>query len=76
MLALQREDGRWAERRGPYPCDPAGRQDQENCRRVRALFPSKDEPPKWVTAKAMNVLRLALPGDDSAARPAQSEAGK
>ena len=56
ILALQEYDGRWLERQGPYP------EDHENCKRMRKLFPKKGEPSKWVTAKAMIVLKQALAG--------------
>lgn len=56
ILALQEDDGRWLERQGPYP------EDHENCKRMRRLFPKKSEPSKWVTAKAMIVLKQALMG--------------
>jgi hypothetical protein len=59
ILALQESDGRWFERQGAYP------EGHENCKRMRKLFPKKGEPSKWVTAKAVIVLKQA-----------QSEAGR
>jgi hypothetical protein len=56
ILALQEDDGRWLERQGPYSGD------HQNCQRMRKLFPKKGEPSKWVTAKAMIVLKQALTG--------------
>jgi hypothetical protein len=56
ILTLQEDDGRWLERQGPYP------EDHENCKRMRKLFPKKGEPSKWVTAKAMIVLKQVLAG--------------
>jgi hypothetical protein len=56
ILALQGDHGRWLEQGGPYP------EDHRNCKRMRKLFPKKGEPSKWVTAKAMTVLKLALAG--------------
>ena len=53
ILAFQENDGRWLERRGPYP------EDHRNCKRMRKLFLEKGEPSKWVTAKAMIVLKQA-----------------
>lgn len=53
ILALQENDGRWLERQGPYP------EEHENCKRMRELFPKKNEPSRWVTAKAMIVLKQA-----------------
>ncbi|KPK83438.1 MAG: hypothetical protein AMJ81_08300 [Phycisphaerae bacterium SM23_33] len=58
ILDLQGDDGRWAERRGPYT------DNRPNCRRMRRLFPRKGRPSKWVTAKAMTVLKLALSRSD------------
>lgn len=57
ILALQEDDGSWLERRGPYS------EGHQNCKRMRKLFPKKGEPSKWVTAKAMSVLRLAFSND-------------
>jgi len=53
ILALQENDGRWLEHHGPYSGD------HQNCKRMRKLFPKKREPSKWVTAKAMTVLKQA-----------------
>jgi len=58
ILGLQEDDGRWLERQGPYP------EGHGNCVRMRRLFPKKGEPSKWVTAKAMIVLRQALAGSE------------
>jgi hypothetical protein len=56
IVARQRRDGWWNEGLGPYP------EGQRNCRRMRELFPRRRRPSKWVTAKAMMVLRGALAG--------------
>lgn len=53
IVALQENDGRWLEHHGTYPAS------HRNCRRMRKLFPKKGEPSKWVTAKAMTVLKQA-----------------
>lgn len=53
ILALQESDGRWLEHQGPYPGN------HRNCKRMRKLFPKRNEPSKWVTAKAMTVLKRA-----------------
>ena len=54
VLELQEDDGRWLERQGPYP------EGHSNCKRMRKLFPKKGKPSKWVTARAMTVLKKAL----------------
>jgi hypothetical protein len=54
VLESQENDGRWLERQGPYP------EGHSNCKRMRKLFPKKDEPSKWVTARAMTVMKKAL----------------
>jgi hypothetical protein len=54
ILARQRKDGRWSERRGPYP------DNKPNSTRLRRLFPRKAQASKWVTAKAMIALKQAL----------------
>ena len=51
ILALQENNGRWLERQGPYA------KEHRNCKRMRKLFPKKAEPSKWVTARAMTVLK-------------------
>jgi hypothetical protein len=56
IAELQEDDGRWLERQGPYP------EDHDNCKRMRKFFPKKGEPSRWVTAKAMMVLRRAPEG--------------
>jgi hypothetical protein len=53
IMTLQEDTGSWLERHGTYP------QNHENCRRMRGLFPRKGEPSKWVTAKALTVLKKA-----------------
>ena len=53
ILASQEKDGRWSEHSGPYSGD------HQNCRQMRKLFPKKGQPSKWVTAKAMIVLKQA-----------------
>ncbi len=56
ILTRQGKDGRWLERMGPYP------EARANCKRMRAFFPQKGQPSKWVSAKAMIVLKQALAG--------------
>ena len=70
ILALQEDDGWWLERRGPYP------EKHENCTRMHKLFPKKGEPSKWVTAKAMSVLRLAFSNDRDLPDRASREVSK
>lgn len=53
ILRFQGEDKRWLERQGTYSGS------HRNCKRMRGLFPKKGEPSKWVTAKAMIVLKQA-----------------
>jgi hypothetical protein len=56
ILSLQQSDGRWPQHVRPYP------DKHNNCNRMRALFPREGEPSKWVTAKAMIVLKQAHGG--------------
>ena len=67
ILALQEDDGCWLECHGPY------REDHQNCKRMREVFPKKGEPSKWVTAKAMSVLRLVFSNDRNLAGRASRE---
>ena len=53
ILELQEDDGWWLEQRGPYPPN------SDNCKRMAKLFPRKGRPSKWITAKAMAVLKKA-----------------
>ena len=53
VLSLQENEGWWLERRGPYP------EPHRNCLQMRRFFPKKREPSKWITAKAMAVLKNA-----------------
>lgn len=57
IVALQENDGRWLEHQGPYPAS------HRNCKRMHKLFPKKNEPSKWVTTKAMIVLKQAYGRD-------------
>lgn len=59
ILALQENDGRWLEQQGPYP------ENRQNCRRMREFFPKKGEPSRWVTAKAMIVLKRVAAGSEA-----------
>jgi len=54
ILTLQENSGQWLECYGPYP------ENHQNCRRMRRFFPKAGEPSRWVTAKAMAVLKLAF----------------
>ncbi len=56
ILVFQENDGWWLEQQGPYP------QGHYRCQRMGRFFPEKGEPSKWVTAKAMVVLKNALAG--------------
>ena len=53
ILAHQEDNGRWLEQRGPYP--PSS----DRSKPMARLFPRKGRPSKWITAKAMAVLKKA-----------------